>query len=88
MDFPLPTWLNTRTAGVLAHVSSLPVDHGIGNLGSGARRFVDFLAGAGLRYWQICPIGPTGYGDSPYSFSRATQVIPTSSISVNSRQPV
>jgi 4-alpha-glucanotransferase len=66
MNFPLPTWLNTRTAGVLAHVSSLPGDQGIGNFGPGACRFVDFLAAAGMRYWQICPIGPTGYGDSPY----------------------
>jgi 4-alpha-glucanotransferase len=61
-----PTWLDRRAAGVLAHVSSLPGDFGIGNLGRPARAFVDFLAGAGLRYWQICPIGPTGYGDSPY----------------------
>ena len=60
------TWLDTRTAGVLAHVSSLPGDYGIGNLGLAARRFVDFLGEAGVRYWQICPIGPTGYGDSPY----------------------
>ena len=60
------TWLTTRTAGVLAHVSSLPGDYGIGNLGPGARSFVDFLASAGVRHWQICPIGPTGYGDSPY----------------------
>jgi len=66
MDFPLPTWLNTRSAGVLAHVSSLPGDHGIGDLGPGARHFIDFLATVGVRYWQICPIGPTGYGDSPY----------------------
>ena len=64
---PAPqTWLNTRTAGVLAHLSSLPGDYGIGNLGPGARSFVDFLAESGVRYWQICPIGPTGYGDSPY----------------------
>lgn len=61
-----PTWLDTRSAGVLAHVSSLPGRYGIGNLGSGARSFVDFLAQAGVRYWQICPVGPTGYGDSPY----------------------
>jgi 4-alpha-glucanotransferase len=61
-----PTWLNTRSAGVLAHVSTLPGEYGIGNLGPGAREFVDFLADAGLRYWQICPIGPTGFGDSPY----------------------
>jgi 4-alpha-glucanotransferase len=63
---PPPTWLTTRTAGVLAHLSSLPGDYGIGNLGPGARAFVDFLAAAGVRHWQICPIGPTGYGDSPY----------------------
>jgi 4-alpha-glucanotransferase len=66
MDFAPTSWLTTRTAGVLAHVSSLPGDYGIGNLGPGARGFVDLLAGAGLRYWQICPIGPTGFGDSPY----------------------
>jgi 4-alpha-glucanotransferase len=60
------TWLDTRSAGVLAHVSSLPGAYGIGNLGPGARGFVDFLAAAGIRHWQICPIGPTGYGDSPY----------------------
>jgi 4-alpha-glucanotransferase len=51
---------------VLAHVSSLPGSYGIGNLGPGAREFIDFLADAGFRYWQICPIGPTGFGDSPY----------------------
>jgi 4-alpha-glucanotransferase len=66
MPSPSSTWLTTRTAGVLAHVSSLPGDYGIGNLGDGAREFVDFLAAAGVRHWQICPIGPTGYGDSPY----------------------
>ncbi|MBI3885371.1 MAG: 4-alpha-glucanotransferase [Opitutae bacterium] len=60
------SWLDTRAAGVLAHLSSLPGDYGIGNLGCGARSFVDFLSAAGVRYWQICPIGPTGYGDSPY----------------------
>ena len=60
------TWLDRRTAGVLAHVSSLPGEYGIGNFGPGARSFVDFLAAAGVRYWQICPIGPTGFGDSPY----------------------
>ena len=58
-----PRWV---APGVLAHVSSLPGDYGIGNLGPGARSFVDFLARAGVRHWQICPIGPTGYGDSPY----------------------
>lgn len=66
MNSPSSTWLTTRTAGVLAHVSSLPGDYGIGNLGPGARAFIDFLAAARVRHWQICPIGPTGYGDSPY----------------------
>lgn len=67
MDAAHPsTWLDTRSAGVLAHISTLPGRFGIGNLGDGARRFVDFLGAAGVRHWQICPIGPTGYGDSPY----------------------
>lgn len=60
------TWLDTRSAGVLAHISTLPGAYGIGNLGAGARHFIDFLAEGGVCYWQICPIGPTGYGDSPY----------------------
>lgn len=66
MDSFPSTWLTTRSAGVLAHVSSLPGEYGIGNLGPGARRFVDFLGRSGVRHWQICPLGPTGYGDSPY----------------------
>ena len=66
------TWLTTRSAGVLAHVSSLPGDYGIGNIGTGGRAFVDFLAETGVRYWQICPIGPTGYGDSPYQLFSAS----------------
>lgn len=72
MDTPPSSWLTTRSAGVLAHVSSLPGDFGIGNVGAGARAFVDFLAGAGVRYWQICPIGPTGFGDSPYQLFSAS----------------
>lgn len=55
-----------RASGVLAHVSSLPSDQGIGTLGAEARRFVERLAAAGQRYWQVLPIGPTGYRDSPY----------------------
>ena len=51
-------------------VSALPSPYGIGTLGQEARAFVDFLARAGQRWWQILPVGPTGYGDSPYqSFS-------------------
>ncbi len=64
------SWLNKRQSGVLAHISSLPGNFGIGNLGEGARRFIDFLTDTGFHYWQICPLGPIGYGDSPYqSFS-------------------
>jgi 4-alpha-glucanotransferase len=70
MDSSVTSWLRTRHCGVLAHVSSLPGEYGIGNLGAGARAFVDLLAGVGAGYWQMCPLGPTGYGDSPYqSFS-------------------
>ena len=59
-----------RASGILMPVFSLPGPYGIGTLGREAYRFVDFLAEAGQSYWQILPIGPTGYGDSPYqSFS-------------------
>jgi 4-alpha-glucanotransferase len=59
-----------RAGGILLHPTSLPGPHGIGDLGSAAHRFVDFLAQAGLSLWQVLPVGPTGYGDSPYaSFS-------------------
>ncbi len=59
-----------RAAGVLLPVSSLPSPCGIGTLGQAARRWIDFLAGAGQRYWLVLPLGPTSFGDSPYqSFS-------------------
>lgn len=59
-----------RSSGILMHISSLPSPYGIGTMGKEARDFVDFLALSGQRYWQILPIGPTSYGDSPYqSFS-------------------
>ena len=59
-----------RASGVLMHLSSLPSPHGVGTMGAAARAFVDFLAAAGQRYWQLLPICPTSYGDSPYqSFS-------------------
>ena len=59
-----------RGAGILLHISSLPSRYGIGTFGKEAYRFVDFLKEAGQRYWQILPLGPTSYGDSPYqSFS-------------------
>lgn len=59
-----------RASGVLLPISSLPSKYGIGSLSKCAYDFVDFLQRAGQRYWQILPLGPTGYGDSPYqSFS-------------------
>ncbi|HTC88551.1 MAG TPA: 4-alpha-glucanotransferase [Bryobacteraceae bacterium] len=55
-----------RSSGILLHPTSLPSPHGIGDLGPEARRFVDFLADAGQKLWQVLPLGPTGYGESPY----------------------
>ncbi|MDQ6785368.1 MAG: 4-alpha-glucanotransferase [Acidobacteriota bacterium] len=63
MNFP-------RASGVLLHLTSLPSKYGIGDLGAEAYKFADFLANAKQTYWQILPLTPTGYGDSPYqSFS-------------------
>ncbi|HAZ27227.1 TPA: 4-alpha-glucanotransferase [Candidatus Acetothermia bacterium] len=59
-----------RSFGVVLHPTSFPGWWGIGTLGNEARRFLDWLAVAGARWWQVLPLGPTGYGDSPYqSFS-------------------
>ncbi len=56
-----------RSSGILLHISSIPSKYGIGTLGDEAYKFVDFLALSKTKYWQILPIGPTSYGDSPYS---------------------
>ncbi len=62
--------LGERGAGILLPVSSLPSEYGIGTLGREAYRFIDRLKSAGQKYWQVLPVGPTSYGDSPYqSFS-------------------
>ena len=59
-----------RTSGVLMHISSLPGDSGIGTFGENAYKFVDLLYESGQTYWQILPLCPTSFGDSPYqSFS-------------------
>mgnify|MGYP001017511773 CR=1 FL=1 len=59
-----------RASGILMPISSLPSPYGIGTMGQQARQFVDFLSQAGQAYWQILPVCPTSYGDSPYqSFS-------------------
>jgi len=59
MEFP-------RSGGILLHPTSLPGPYGIGDLGPQAYRFVDFLVDSGCKLWQVLPLGPTGYGDSPY----------------------
>jgi 4-alpha-glucanotransferase len=58
--------LTNRASGILLHPTSLPGRFGIGDLGPEAYRFVDFLEAAGQSAWQVLPLGPTGYGDSPY----------------------
>ena len=60
MNFP-------RASGILLHPTSLPGPFGIGDLGPEAYKFVDFLVAAGQSLWQVLPLGPTGYGDSPYA---------------------
>ena len=55
-----------RASGILMHITSLPGPYGIGALGKCAYDFVDFLAMSGQRYWQVLPLTPTGYGNSPY----------------------
>ncbi|MGB9363157.1 MAG: 4-alpha-glucanotransferase, partial [Candidatus Sulfotelmatobacter sp.] len=64
-----------RASGVLSHVTSLPSPYGIGDLGSAAFSWIDRLHSAGQRWWQVLPLGPTGYGNSPYQ--------PISSFAVN-----
>lgn len=62
--------MNKRSSGILMHITSLPSPYGIGTFGKAAYEFVDFLEKSGQSYWQILPLGPTSYGDSPYqSFS-------------------
>jgi 4-alpha-glucanotransferase len=60
MNFP-------RASGILLHPTSLPGPYGVGDLGPEAYKFVDFLVSAGQSLWQVLPLGPTGYGDSPYA---------------------
>src|SRR5437762_9367248 len=60
MNFP-------RSSGILLHPTSLPAPFGIGDLGPEAYAFADFLEASGQSLWQVLPLGPTGYGDSPYA---------------------
>ena len=69
-----------RESGILMHITSLPAPYGIGTMGNDAYAFVDFLVKAGQRCWQILPLTPTGYGDSPYQSlapARATTISST-----------
>jgi 4-alpha-glucanotransferase len=56
----------SRAAGILLHPTSLPGPHGIGDLGPAAYGWLDWLEGSGSKLWQVLPLGPTGFGDSPY----------------------
>ncbi len=67
MSYTKYTMKKLRQAGILFHPTSLPSRHGIGDLGNNAYTFVDFLVSSGTKLWQILPLGPTGYGNSPYS---------------------
>ncbi len=60
-----------RKSGILMHISSLPSDYGIGTLGSEAYKFVDFLKASSQSWWQVLPVCPTSYGDSPYQSNSA-----------------
>jgi 4-alpha-glucanotransferase len=66
MGSPLFNWLDQRGAGVLLHPTALPSEYGVGAFDEAAFAFLEFLAKAEFKYWQLCPLGPTGYGDSPY----------------------
>ena len=55
-----------RQSGILMHITSLPGPDGIGSLGKEAYEFADFLHASGMSIWQVLPMGPTGYGESPY----------------------
>src|SRR5258708_28740864 len=60
-----------RAAGILLHPTSLPSRGGVGDFGQAAYQFVDFLASARQGLWQVLPLGPIGYGNSPYSSTSA-----------------
>ncbi len=59
-------WLDHRAAGVLVHPTALPSPFGVGTFDETAHALLGFFAAAHIKYWQLCPLGPTGFGDSPY----------------------
>jgi 4-alpha-glucanotransferase len=66
VDAAVAPAVKTRRSGILLHPTSLPGPHGIGDLGPAARSWIDTLAAARQGWWQVLPLGPTGFGDSPY----------------------
>ena len=72
---PFPT--GYRASGILLHVTSLPSPYGIGDLGSAAFSWIDRLHSSGQRWWQVLPLGPTGYGNSPYQSMSSFAANPT-----------
>lgn len=56
-----------RKTGVLLHITSLPSQYGVGDMGEEAYRFIDTISSNGISLWQMLPPGPTGFGDSPYA---------------------
>ena len=64
--------ITNRSAGVLMHITSLPSEYGIGTLGEESYKFVDWLEKAGMKVWQVLPLVPTNYGDSPYQSVSST----------------
>ena len=66
----------TRSSGILLHITSLPSRYGVGDFGPSAYEFVDLLKQAGQSYWQILPINPTSFGNSPYSCTSAFAISP------------
>jgi 4-alpha-glucanotransferase len=81
-----------RAAGILLHPTSLPGAGGIGDLGAEAYRFADWLAAEGMRIWQVLPLGPVGYGESPYqlfsAFAGNPMLISLEELGVESEPPV
>ena len=66
----------SRCSGILIHITSLPSKFGVGDFGPSAFEFVDLLKQAGQAYWQILPINPTSFGNSPYSCTSAFAISP------------
>lgn len=74
---PVPSPFDRRSAGLLLHPTSLAGGHDAGDLGPAAHQFIDFLAGAGQRYWQMLPVCPAGAGNSPYDSPSASAMSET-----------